>query len=624
MVADNEKIDNEKLKTAVEAISEALDMDYAVRKLKNSDKIVVGINLGKVEEAGATTIADNLKALLNKNGHAGATKGLSKLTSQDEQSKDRFVLLDADYVANNKDTLVKLFNDRKEKLNKIFPQSARDLHTTAVEEMDSRIKAAEEAAEKAFDKDVLDYGLIPDIEKSSGAKVTYDAGSKKINLSFVDEESANKFKKQFSGTEFIKEEIDINGDIVNKPIKQVDGKFVVELNAEPLLEEYKEKKLLADLQAKAILETEYVEKLKTLTSKEVTQKDGIAYIAAGTEEQAGELWKNLVKIKEKAGILSLGSGGSAVTVNSTYDPNSSSKYEVYILLNEIAGYDKENGAGEFFRKMEAAQKELKGAVKESLSSPPATDPAPDPAPATPAATAPANQAPAQQPEKPETNPVVPPPPKKEKGFMDMFTDNQNMSIFGIIGAILGFFMGGPLGALVGGLFGGGAGAMSDGKTGILGLGDDKTPPANCNQKVEKPCTDPAINPKLLKSVTAYANLRFMDFDKGKLDQEKVDEFVQRYSKSVAGKMTPEQQIVRAGEIDARVTGIKASIKEAAKEADQHQGMAKALQKATEAMNGVDKELIKLNSLGLKDVEPLANNIAFQPGVVRRVALGFGK
>lgn len=59
---------------------------------------------------------------------------------------------------------------------------------------------------------------------------------------------------------------------------------------------------------------------------------------------------------------------------------------------------------------------------------------------------------------------------EEKDFWYYLKHNKNMGIFGLIGALIGAFLGlGELGMLAGGFIGGGLGALKDGKNGAFGL-----------------------------------------------------------------------------------------------------------------------------------------------------------
>lgn len=211
-------------------------------------------------------------------------------------------------------------------------------------------------------------------------------------------------------------------------------------------------------------------------------------------------------------------------------------------------------------------------------------PSVNPIPATPTTPLPANGASGTNNLAPTTgaadNSPTPATSPKETGLFDMLSDNKGMGTLGIIGAIIGWLIGGPIGALIGMFLGGGAGAMADGKNGLLNLGGDSNqPPAS------------AMAPKLLKEVTAYAQVRFTNFQTGAVEQQKVNQFVSRYGSMAAKNMTPGQQDRRADEIMAKTAAIKDKIREAAgKDADD---MNRAMREALAVMRTTDTTLIQL-------------------------------
>ena len=61
---------------------------------------------------------------------------------------------------------------------------------------------------------------------------------------------------------------------------------------------------------------------------------------------------------------------------------------------------------------------------------------------------------------------------KEETLAETLNHNKGMGLLGLLGMVVGWFMGDGIGAMIGGLIGGGMGAMVDGKDGFFKLGSE--------------------------------------------------------------------------------------------------------------------------------------------------------
>lgn len=239
----------------------------------------------------------------------------------------------------------------------------------------------------------------------------------------------------------------------------------------------------------------------------------------------------------------------------TYKPQKGPTQLIDVNLTQIDAYDKKHGEGAFAAKYQEVKEKFRVARDPRTQDEPVVPDGADP-----------------------TKPPVAPVPPMGNDFMSMLSNNKGMGIGGIIGAIIGWIAGGPIGALIGVLLGGGGGAFADGKKGVFKLGGGTEAAA--------------ITPKLLKEVQGYAQVRFMDYEKGVVDQVAADAFVKRYSESVAPRMKPEEQDARADAIAGKTAQIWQEVQEAASK-DKLEEVNAAMKKAMESMRGADAAQIQM-------------------------------
>lgn len=371
--------DEPKVIEKANAIAEALDASVELVRIgdpadtASPPKTFVGIDLGTVSDEKANAIAASFREHLFNHDEEPA---LADEPITNGRNGNKLLLLDAEYVRLNGDAFISLLAEKRD----VIPQEAHDAHLNKQEAMAFNEKARPTNPEKA--------GIRGELAEMLDADVDYSSKTRKFNITFKDPNDAEKFKvalENAAGTD--KQKLGATAE-VGEAGSYAEGAFVVSFNAAPLVpaKEGDKTPLYAELEKNAVAlkgaisanehdayktkaeqgteapaedATKVAARLKPhadmfakVAGQSVQQYIDIASVEFDSAKDADGFDAALIALRNKAGIpmeelpIKRVSGAGV-------------KESVTIDLKDIEKYDAKYGAGEFFKKMEAAKAALK-------------------------------------------------------------------------------------------------------------------------------------------------------------------------------------------------------------------------------------------------------------------------